>query len=328
MKLFCNVTRGKNIESRHEVYAVAIDEDSKIIFSTGNPNQTTCIRSSLKPFQASASILSGATEIAKFNKKEIALMCASHNGEEIHVNTVKGMAKKLRLEASDYECGCHAPYDVEARKKARLYGLTPFHNNCSGKHTGMLALAKQLGAGIENYISYNHPVQKEIFKQLTKLTGKNKFSYGIDGCSAPSPFLSLIEIAKLFQTLVQNKFPELSVVYKAMVTYPYLVAGKNRFDTDFNASMKGRGITKVGGEAIRGIVIKTDEHGVVGIAQKIMDGNQRANETAIMTILNHLNLLKPEEKIPLIKYEKKKLFNHRKIHIGQIEGVLSETTSM
>ena len=80
-------------------------------------------------------------------------MCASHNGEEIHVNTVKGMAKKLRLEVSDYECGCHAPYDIEARKKARLYGFTPFHNNCSGKHTGMLALAKQLGAETENYNS-------------------------------------------------------------------------------------------------------------------------------------------------------------------------------
>ena len=323
MKLFCNVTRGKNIESRHEVYAVAIDEDSKIIFSSGNPNQITCVRSSLKPFQASASILSGATEMARFNKKEIAIMCASHNGEEIHVNTVKGMAKKLILEVSDYECGYHAPYDIEARKKARLYGFTPFHNNCSGKHTGMLALAKQLGAETENYISYNHPVQRAIFKQLKKLTGKNKLPYGIDGCSAPSPFLSLIEIAQLFQTLVKNKFPELTVAYKAMVAHPYLVAGQNRFDTDFIVAMKGRGITKVGGEAVRGMVIKTDKYGVVGIAQKIMDGGQRANETAIMTILNHLGLLKQEEKNLLKKYEKKKLFNHSKIHIGYIEGALS-----
>ena len=325
MELLCNVIRGKNIESRHEVYAVAIDEDCKIIFSTGNPNQTTCIRSSLKPFQASASILSGATEAARFNKKEIALMCASHNGEEIHVNTAKGMAKKLKLDASDYECGYHAPYDAEAREKARLFGLTPFHNNCSGKHSGMLALAKQLGAETENYISYNHPVQKAIFKQLKKLTGNNKFSYGIDGCSAPSPFLSLIEIAQLFQTLVQDKFPELTVAYKAMVAHPYLVAGQNRFDTDFIVAMKGRGITKVGGEAVRGMVIKTDKYGVVGIAQKVMDGGQRANETAIMTILNHIGLLRPEEKNLLIKYEKKKLFNHRKTHIGYIEGALSES---
>ena len=323
MKLYCNVTRGETIESRHEVYAIAIDEDGNTIFSTGNPDHITCVRSSLKPFQASAAILSGATITAGFNRAEIALMCASHNGEEIHVNTVKGMAKKLKLKESDYECGRHAPYDVESREKARQSGFTPFHNNCSGKHSGMLALAKQLGADTANYIIYNHPVQRAIFKQLTKLTGKDKFPYGIDGCGAPSPFLSLTEIAKLFQTLGLEKFPELTTTYEAMAAYPYLVAGKERFDTDFNTTMKGRGITKVGGEAIRGMVIKTNKHGVVGIAQKIIDGSQRANEIAIMTILNHLKLLKPEEKPLIIKYEKKKLFNHKKIHIGNIEGELN-----
>ena len=187
----------------------------------------------------------------------------------------------------------------------------------------MLALAKQLGAKTKNYISYNHPVQKAIFKQLKRLSGKDKLPHGIDGCSAPSPFLSLTEIAKLFQMLGSEKFPELEIAYEAMATHPYLVAGQERFDTDFNATMQGRGITKVGGEAIRGMVIKTNKHGVLGIAQKIMDGGQRANETAIMTILNYLDLLKPEEKIKLLNYEKKKLFNHRNMHIGYIEGVLN-----
>ncbi len=324
MKLLCNVIRGTNIESRHDVYAVAIDEEGKTIFSAGNPDYITCIRSSLKPFQASAVILSGATEAVGFNKEEIALMCGSHNGEEIHVNTAKNMAKKLKLKASDYECGNHAPYDAEARKNTRTSGFTPFHNNCSGKHAGMLALAKQLGVETANYTSYNHPVQRVIFKQLKKLTGKYKLPHGIDGCSAPTPFLSLTEIAKLFQILGLEKYQELTIAYKAMSAHPYLVAGRNRFDTDFNAAMKGRGITKVGGEAIRGMVIKTNKYGVVGIAQKIMDGAQRANETAIMTILNYLGLLKPKEKNLLIKYEKKKLFNHRKTQIGHIEGELNQ----
>lgn len=324
MKLFCNVTRGKNLESRHEVYSVVVDEEGKKIFFTGNPDFITCVRSSLKPFQASAAILSGATESAGFNREEIALMCASHNGEEIHVKTAKNMAKKLKLKASDYECGNHAPYDAEARKNTRQRGLTPFHNNCSGKHSGMLAIAKQLGAKPSNYIYHNHPVQQVIFKQLKKLTGKDKLQYGIDGCSVPTPFLSLIEIAKLFQIFGQEKFPELTIAYKAMSAHPYLVAGRERFDTDFNAAMKGRGITKVGGEAIRGMVIKTNKYGIVGIAQKIMDGAQRANETAIMTILNYLDLLKSKEKESLIKYEKKKLFNHRKIQVGHIEGELNQ----
>ena len=323
MKLFCNVIRGKIIESRHEVSAVAIDEEGKTIFSAGNPDHITCIRSSLKPFQASASILSGATKSAGFNQEEIALMCASHNGEDVHVKTAKGMAKKLKLKASDYECGSHAPYDTESRNKARASGFTPFHNNCSGKHSGMLALAKQLGVKTANYISYNHPVQKAIFKQLTKPTGKNTFPYGIDGCSAPAPFLSLTEIAKLFQTLGTEKFPELTIAYKAMAAHPYLVAGKDRFDTDFSSALNGRGICKAGGEAIRGIVLKTNKYGIIGIAIKVLDGNQRAIEVATMAVLNHLNVLKDYEKEHLLQYKTTPLYNHRKIHIGDIKSEIT-----
>ena len=249
-------------------------------------------------------------------------MCASHNGEEIHVKTARGMVDKLALNASHLECGSHSPYDVDARNRARENGLTPFHNNCSGKHSGMLSLAVKLGAKPQNYISYNHPVQQTIFEQLKRLTGKNKLAYGVDGCSAPTPFLTLKEIAKLFQALGLDKFPELTTTYNAMAKHPYLIAGKDRFDTDFNTAMNGRGITKVGGEAIRGMVIKTAKYGVVGIAQKILDGSQRANETAIMTILDHLDLLQTAEKEKLQKYKTKKLFNHNKIYIGDIRGII------
>ena len=323
MKLFCNVTRGGNIESRHEVYAIAIDEDGKAIFSIGSPDYVTCIRSSLKPFQASAVIKAGATNTAGFMEEEIALMCASHNGEEIHVKTAQGMAKKLGLDVSHYECGSHPPYNPTARNKARQNGFTPFHNNCSGKHSGMLALAQHLSAGTKDYINFDHPVQKTIMDQLKSLTGKKELLHGIDGCSAPTPFLSLKEIALLFQELGFGNYPELNIVYRVMASHPYLIGGKDRFDTDFNVALKGRGVTKVGGEAIRGMVIKTEKYGVVGIAQKIIDGNQRANETAIMTILNYLDLLNIEQKTELKKYKEKPLYNHRKIHIGNVEAVIS-----
>ena len=107
-----------------------------------------------------------------------------------------------------------------------------------------------------------------------------------------------------------------------MSQHPYLIGGKNRFDTDFNAALGGRGVCKAGGEAVRGLVIKTEKYGVVGIAQKILDGNQRANETAIMTILDHLDILKIAEKEKLKKYKTKKLFNHNKIHVGDINGII------
>mgnify|MGYP001208253109 CR=1 FL=1 len=322
MKLICNVTRGGNIESRHQVNALAVDEKGKILFSSGDPQQITCIRSSLKPFQAAAAIAAGAVDSAGFCDEEIALMCASHNGEEIHVQTAKNMAEKLGCSLQDYECGSHPPYDSSARNKARAEGFTPFHNNCSGKHSGMLALAKQLDVEIENYIDKNHPAQIEIFHKLKEYMGNREIQCGIDGCSAPTPFLSLMEIAQLFQKLGSGAYPELDRAYNAMASHSYLVGGKERFDTDFNAAMKGRGITKVGGEAIRGMVIRSSKFGLVGIAQKVLDGNQRANEAAIMAVLNQLELLNSEEAEALQKHIKKPLYNHRKIHIGDVKAEL------
>ena len=201
MKLLCKVTRGKEVESFHEAYAIALDEDGKIILSIGNPDYITCIRSALKPFQASAAIAMGATDDAGFISEEIALMCASHNGEKIHVETAMAMANKLGFNLTHYECGSHPPHDKRSREEARKSNttFTPLHNNCSGKHSGMLSLAKKLCTNPAGYTQIDHPVQQTIFKQLTKLTGHNNFSMGIDGCSAPTPFLSLQCIAKLFQ---------------------------------------------------------------------------------------------------------------------------------
>ena len=320
MKIVCNVTRGEEIESVHEVFAIALDENGKIILSAGPPDYITCIRSALKPFQASAAILEGATKEAGFNSEEIALMCASHNGEKIHVQTAMGMAKKLGFEAIHYECGSHPSHDKGTREKARKLNIlpTPFHNNCSGKHSGMLSLAKKLKANPSGYTQIDHPVQKAIFKQLSKQIGHNHFPKGIDGCSAPTPFLSLRSIARLFQKLGSGKDPELTEAYRAMSKHPYLVGGKNRFDTDFNYALNGRGICKAGGEAIRGLVLKTKQHGLIGIAIKVLDGNQRAIEVATMATLQHLNILTEEETQKLLQYKSTPLYNHRNIHTGDI----------
>ena len=184
----------------------------------------------------------------------------------------------------------------------------------------MLSLAKKLCTDPSGYIQIDHPVQQAIFKQLTKLTGHNNFPMGIDGCSAPTPFLSLQSIARLFQALGSGKYPELEKAYSSMIKHPYLIGGKNRFDTEFSSALNGRGVCKAGGEAVRGIVIKSNKYGIMGIAIKVLDGNQRAIEVASMAVLNHLSVLKNCEKERLLQYQTTPLYNHRKIYIGDIKS--------
>ena len=150
------------------------------------------------------------------------------------------------------------------------------------------------------------------------LTKYKNFSYSVDGCSAPTPFLSLLDIAKLYQKLGSKQYKELSIAYNAMSQNSYFIGGKNRFDTDFTSIMGGRGVCKAGGEAVRGLVIHTKKYGTMGIAIKIIDGNQRAIEVATMAVLNHLNILHIKEKEKLTHYESKQLVNCNKLNIGKV----------
>ena len=322
MPILCRVTRGELTESIHVAFAVAVDETRQPFYSTGDPQYLTCIRSSLKPFQAAASVKAGAVDAAEFNDEELALMCASHKGEKMHVKTAQSMLTKLGLTVDDYECGSHFPSDTLTRHRMIREDkeAQPLHNNCSGKHAGMLALAKHLGQGTANYIKKDHPVQRTILEYVQDVSGLEMIPTEIDGCSAPTPFMTLETIAGLFQTLAAGNEPELKRVFKAMSSCPDLVGGSNHFDTNFIKALTGRGVTKVGGESVRGIALKTQDKGPVGIAIKILDGNFRALPVATMKLLEHLELLTEEELQNLDKFRTKILKNHNQIEIGRIEA--------
>lgn len=322
MPILCRVTRGELTESIHVAFAVAVDETRQPFYSTGDPQYLTCIRSSLKPFQAAASVKAGAVDAAEFNDDELALMCASHKGERMHVKTAQSMLTKLGLTVDDYECGSHFPSDTLTRHRMIREDkeAQPLHNNCSGKHAGMLALAKHLGQGTANYIKKDHPVQRTILEYVQDVSGLEMIPTEIDGCSAPTPFMTLETIAGMFQTLAAGNEPELKRVFKAMCSCPDLVGGSNHFDTNFIKALTGRGVTKVGGESVRGIALKTKDKGPVGIAIKILDGNFRALPVATMKLLEHLELLTEEELQNLDKFRTKILKNHNQIEIGRIEA--------
>ena len=170
MPILCRVTRGDLTESIHVIFATIVDDSGSVIYSSGDSNYLTCIRSSLKPFQAAASIKEGAVDAARFSDDEIALMCTSHLGEDIHIKTAGNMLKKIGYTADNYECGIHPPADIASRHDLIQSKLkpNPLHNNCSGKHAGMLSLAKHLTGEPKGYIKSEHPVQKTIYKYLQK----------------------------------------------------------------------------------------------------------------------------------------------------------------
>ncbi|MFL2983241.1 MAG: asparaginase [Candidatus Neomarinimicrobiota bacterium] len=321
MPLSCRVTRGDVTESIHVAFAVMVDEKNKIIFSTGDPHYLTCIRSSLKPFQAAVAVQSGAIEAAGFNERELALMCASHKGEDIHVETAMSMLHKLGLGIDDYECGAHLPSDKITRHSMIEQGkvATPVHNNCSGKHAGMLALAKHLGAETKGYVHSTHPVQLVIRNYISTITGLKDIPMEIDGCSVPTYFMTLQTIASMFQILAMEDKPEIDRVFKAMGSYPEMIGGTNHFDSMFISAMNGRGVTKVGGESIRGIALKTEKYGPIGISMKILDGSFRAMPIAVMKLMEHLELLSDNELNLLNKFRTKIIKNHNGIQIGKIE---------
>ena len=324
MAISCRVTRGELTESIHVAFAVVVDKNRQIIFSSGDPHYLTCIRSSLKPFQAAASIKAGAVDLANFNDKEIALMCASHQGEKLHTDTAKSMLKKLGLMIEDFECGAHDPSDKNTRNNLIIAqkSASQLHNNCSGKHAGMLALAKQLGGKISGYTNIDHPVQKIINEYISKISETEDLHCQTDGCSAPTPFFTLETIAKMFQRLASGHEVELNRVFNAMASHPLLVGGTDNFDSSFIEALDGRGITKVGGESVRGISIRTNKHGPIGIAVKVLDGNFRALPIATMKLLEHLEILEEKEQKQLSHYSTKILKNHNNLDVGKIEAYI------
>ena len=321
MPILCRVTRGDLTESIHVVFATVVDESGAVVFSTGDSNYLTCIRSSLKPFQAAASIKAGAVDAAGFTDDEVALMCASHLGESIHVKTAESMLNKLGYTVDDYECGTHPPADIISRHALIKSDSepSPLHNNCSGKHAGMLSLAKHLVNNPQGYIEPDHPVQKNIYKLLQDYTGIKDIPMETDGCSAPTAFFSLETIARLYQLFATDKHPELSRVYNAMVSHPYNIAGNGHFDTKFIEALEGNGVTKGGGESVRGIALKNRDGKNLGISLKVLDGSSRAMPLATIKLLEHLDLLSKKELSNLEEFQKRERKNCLDKNIGRVE---------
>jgi L-asparaginase II len=307
-QVLCKVFRGNILESIHRGHFAVVDGEGQIVDSGGDSHTVTFFRSACKPHQALPLLTSGAAEAFGFTEDEIAMTCASHSGEPFHVAVVARMLAKLGLTASDLNCGVHAPFNDKESKRLATAGEepTPLHNNCSGKHTGMLALAKHIGAETANYEHPDHRVQQRIQRVVAEFTKvpSDSIGIGIDGCAVPNFAVPVEAMARSFAGLVfpGSLHPETKTacrrIVQAMIKYPELIGGTDRLDTILMRAGDGRFISKVGAEGVWccGVVPCDEWPTGLGITLKIEDGDDLwSRSVTAIHLLRRLGALQSDQ---------------------------------
>ncbi len=295
--LVVEVTRGDMVESRHHAAVAVVDVAGSVVLSAGDIERAVYARSAIKPLQALALIESGAADAFELIKPEIALACASHNGEPRHAETVRAWLGRIGLSEANLECGAHAPLLAAAAAELAHAGGKPsaLHNNCSGKHAGFLTLARHIGAKLPGYVRHDHPVQQRVFGVVEQMTGLDLADAprGIDGCGIPVIAIPLGNIALAMARLAEpDDQPDLRQaaakrIRDAMAAEPFLVAGTDRFDTRVIEATGGRALVKIGAEGVFCAMLP----GLgLGVALKVADGAQRAAEIAMAHVLIRLGV--------------------------------------
>lgn len=293
--VLAEVTRGGIVESQHRGSVAVVDSDGKLLYSLGDIERLHFPRSAMKPFQALATLESGAADAFALTEAEIALHCSSHNGEPEHVERVSGWLKKIDLDESSLGCGCQVPFFIMHNLSRVKESPEPsaLCNNCSGKHAGFLTAARHLQASLQDYLSPAHPVHQNIIRLLSEMSDfpVDKFTLGVDGCSAPVFALPIRQFALALARLANPA--ELSPpraraarqVIAAMRKYPWLVAGTDRIDTLLMQEKAFTGIAKCGAEGYYAMALPDQG---LGVAIKIDDGGDRAAGVVATAVLNHL----------------------------------------
>lgn len=329
------VRRASLTESRHRGHIVVVEPDGNLVNYLGAPQTVTFLRSSAKPFQAIPLLTSGAAERFGFTDREVALACASHNGEPIHTELATSMLEKIGLGPEALKCGIHEPYSLEVAGKLRLEGRAPnvLQNNCSGKHVGMLAVAVHTGAPLENYNSAENPVQIAIADVMSQFSDipVTDMVVGIDGCAAPIFGITIRAMALAYARLIS---PPLTFdkatrdackrIVRVMSAYPELIGGtSDRLDTAIMRAAPGRLISKVGAEGVytAGILPCEEWPKGLGFALKIEDGDdKRARPTVVVETLRQLGVLRDESLEAVSRYAFFPVINRPGDLVGEVRA--------
>ena len=316
------VTRGKATESEHRVHAAVVGENDQLIGAARDGNAFTYWRSCAKPFQVLPFLNSGGFDAVDWGDPQLAVACGSHGGEPEHVSLVEKMLQDVGLEEGDLACGPHEPLTQRGIKKIREAGsrFTRLHNNCSGKHTAMLAWAHHKGWTTRGYELREHSVQRAIVNEIALWTDIpcSKMTLAIDGCGVVVFGMTLEKMA-----LAYSRFARAALrgeenpcrVVEAMGNEPFLVGGTDRIDSILIAETKGRVVSKVGAEGVHCALLA--DRGI-GVAIKVEDGSQRAQVPALIRVLQELDALPDPLPPRLAELMRKPVKNSRGDCVGEV----------
>jgi L-asparaginase II len=279
--------------------AVAVvDAGGRLLASAGDAQRLTFTRSTLKPFQALPFMEAGGAEHFGLDDPQLALLCASHNGEDRHVAQVDRLLAASRLGYKRLQCGCHTPYFVELGVKGPGAPYDERHHNCSGKHAGFLAYCVQHGLALDNYLAIDHALQRAIARELMRVMElqSHEMAVGTDGCSAPNYAVPLSRLALGYARLAAGSGAcgaSLARLSQAMRSHPDLVSGSGRNDEAFMRIGRGDWVSKVGADGVQAIGSCSRQ---TGLAIKIADGSKPALFAAAVEAMDQLGWLDAQQR--------------------------------
>ena len=289
--MWVEATRGAVVETRHRVHAAVVDSAGRRVAQAGDPGLVTYWRSGAKPFQALPLLTDGAVTRFGITLPELALCCASHSSEPGQVQLVRDLLAKIGCSERDLLCGTHPPLSERVAQDYATRGvrLTAVYSNCSGKHAGMLALARHHGWPLEFYTRRDHPVQQRCLAEVSRWSAVpvERIGTAVDGCGVVCFALPLRNMAWAYAKLGKGDEGRGKSIVEAMLRYPDLIAGVGRPCTDMMRAHPGRVVTKVGAAGIYSGLLTQEGW---GIALKVEDGHGPAAALAMAATLAELGL--------------------------------------
>lgn len=317
------LSRAGTLECQHLGSIAVVNTRGQLLAQAGDPHWLTFTRSTLKALQALPFVEAGGPVQFGFDTGQVALLCASHNGEDIHVAAAQGMLDKAGVSYQALRCGCHVPGLFTLLDQAPPSGLVfdERHNNCSGKHAGFLAYCVQHGLSLEDYIAPDHPLQQAIRRDVARAVGlrADDLVAGIDGCSAPNYAMPLANLARGYARLASgardSEFgASFAALGEAMTDHPELVSGTGRNDLAFMRAGRGDWVSKIGADGVQ--VVGSKSRGEA-LALKVIDGNKQALYAATVAALDQLGWLDNAQRAELEPWRARAIINARGVQVGE-----------